>query len=254
MPPAPPLPWLRFSKYSGERVLVVTAHPDDADWYCGGAAKKLSEAGAEVIYVICTDGGGGSMDASLTRSKLAEIRKIEQRTANDILGVSKTIHLGHPDGGLNKITGLDSEISALIRDIKPALFITFDPAHPEHSMHPDHRAACLAALRAVRFSVLPLCFTDEQPVEPHTCKEILLFGPKRPDVWVPVNDVSFSKLLALHAHESQMAHMLDDNAKKLMAWVLKRGDTLDTRLLLSAFSPLFRFETFRRMNRMELLR
>jgi len=249
-----PLPWLDFKQYSGKKVLVVTAHPDDADWFCGGTCARLAKEGAEVIYVICTDGGGGSMDTNLTRSKLAEIRQKEQRTANEILGVSDTIFLGHPDGGLMHVTELDREIAALIREHKPELFITFDPSWPENVMHPDHRAACMAAVRAVRFAVLPLCFTDEEPAGTHLVNDIIFFRPKKTEIVVNVADFAFKKFEALGAHESQMVHMLDEQAAKIFAWVAKQGDNPLTRTMLYAFSTYFYVERFRRFQQMELLR
>lgn len=245
---------MQFDKYSGKNVLVATAHPDDADWFCGGTCARLAKAGANVIYVMCTDGGGGSIDMELTRSKLAEIRKSEQIEANEILGVSETIFLGHPDGGLANVKDLDRQIAEIIRLHKPELFITFDPSWSENVMHPDHRAASLAALRAVRFSTLPLCFTDEHPAEAHLCHDIILFRPKKPEIFVGVNDFAFMKLKALNAHKSQMEHMLDERASKLLKWVMNRGDAIETRLLLAAFAQPFYLETFRRFDRMELLR
>jgi LmbE family N-acetylglucosaminyl deacetylase len=248
-----PLPWMHFDNYKDSTVMVVTAHPDDADWYCGGTVARLSKVGANVIYVIATDGGGGSKDTSLTRSKLAEIRIREQREANGILGVSDTVFLGHPDGGLRDVPGVDAEIADLIRKYKPDLFITFDPSRPENTMHPDHREASLAALRAVRFAVLPLCFTDEKPKEAFTCNEVLLFVPRTPEVFVNTMDCAFLKLRALAAHKSQMEHMLDGRARKLMDWAIEKGDTIVTRALLSVFAQMFFLETYRRFGPTEML-
>jgi LmbE family N-acetylglucosaminyl deacetylase len=42
-----------------ERVLVVAAHPDDPEFMCGATIAKLAEEGAEVVYVVCTDGSQG---------------------------------------------------------------------------------------------------------------------------------------------------------------------------------------------------
>src|SRR5207302_1330718 len=45
-----------------ERVLVVSAHPDDPEFGFGGSVAKLAADGAEVCYVICTDGSQGGED------------------------------------------------------------------------------------------------------------------------------------------------------------------------------------------------
>ncbi|HKA28373.1 MAG TPA: PIG-L family deacetylase, partial [Candidatus Binatia bacterium] len=45
-----------------ERVLVVTAHPDDSEFGAGGTIAKLVKDGCEVTYVIVTNGNKGSGD------------------------------------------------------------------------------------------------------------------------------------------------------------------------------------------------
>ncbi|MCI0845357.1 MAG: PIG-L family deacetylase, partial [Chloroflexi bacterium] len=42
------------------KVLVVTPHPDDADFWCAGTIAKWIGDGAAVRYVLCTDGGKGT--------------------------------------------------------------------------------------------------------------------------------------------------------------------------------------------------
>jgi len=39
-----------------ERVMVVTAHPDDSEFGAGGTIAKLVKEGCEVTYVIVTNG------------------------------------------------------------------------------------------------------------------------------------------------------------------------------------------------------
>ena len=40
--------------------LVLFAHPDDAEFMCGGTIAKWAREGCEVHYVVCTDGSAGS--------------------------------------------------------------------------------------------------------------------------------------------------------------------------------------------------
>jgi len=42
-----------------ERILVVTAHPDDVDFGVAGSVAVWTDAGVEVAYCIATDGSGG---------------------------------------------------------------------------------------------------------------------------------------------------------------------------------------------------
>ena len=57
-----------------ERVLVVTAHPDDSEFGAGGTIARLAKDGCEVTYVIATNGNKGSSDRSMTSERLAVIR------------------------------------------------------------------------------------------------------------------------------------------------------------------------------------
>ena len=45
-----------------ERVLVITAHPDDVDFGAAGTVATWTDAGIEVTYCICTDGEAGGSD------------------------------------------------------------------------------------------------------------------------------------------------------------------------------------------------
>ena len=50
-----------------ERILVVTAHPDDVDFAVAGSVALWTDAGVAVSYCICTDGEAGGSDRSLSR-------------------------------------------------------------------------------------------------------------------------------------------------------------------------------------------
>ena len=64
-----------------ERVLVVTAHPDDADFGAAGTIATFTEAGFQVTYCICTDGDAGGFDPDVPRSEIPGIRQAEQIAA-----------------------------------------------------------------------------------------------------------------------------------------------------------------------------
>ncbi len=55
-----------------ERVLVVTAHPDDVDFAAAGTVAVWSDAGIEVAYCIATDGDAGGSDRSVSRAEMAD--------------------------------------------------------------------------------------------------------------------------------------------------------------------------------------
>ena len=61
-----------------ERILVVTAHPDDVDFGAAGSVATWTGRGIEVAYCIATDGDAGGSDHSITRPEMAAIRREEQ--------------------------------------------------------------------------------------------------------------------------------------------------------------------------------
>ena len=77
-----------------ERVLVVTAHPDDSEFGAGGTVAKLVKEGKRVAYCILTNGDKGSGDRTMTPERLAAIRAEEQRNAARVLGVETVEFLG----------------------------------------------------------------------------------------------------------------------------------------------------------------
>ena len=122
------------------RVLVVTAHPDDAEWYAGGSIARLAREGSTVTYIICTEGEKGSYDPGTDPQALAARRKQEQKAACELLGVGQAIFLGHADGGLENSPALRRQLTALYRRERPDLLITFDP-WKRYELHPDHLVA-----------------------------------------------------------------------------------------------------------------
>jgi LmbE family N-acetylglucosaminyl deacetylase len=71
-----------------QRVLVITAHPDDSEFGAGGTVARLVREGLYVAYCIVTNGDKGSGDRSMTPERLARIRQEEQRNSATRLGYS----------------------------------------------------------------------------------------------------------------------------------------------------------------------
>ena len=53
------------------KALVVTPHPDDAEFWCAGTVARWISEGASVHYVLCTDGGKRTSDRNVTSQELA---------------------------------------------------------------------------------------------------------------------------------------------------------------------------------------
>ena len=61
-----------------DRILVVTAHPDDVDFGAAGSVAAWTAAGAHVTYCVVTDGDAGGFDPTVDRSQIPAIRRAEQ--------------------------------------------------------------------------------------------------------------------------------------------------------------------------------
>ena len=83
--------------YIPERAMFIYAHPDDIEFGVAGTAALWAKNGAEVIYVVITDGNVGSHEPDMTAEKLAEVRRAEQTAAAEVAGAS-CIFLGYDDG------------------------------------------------------------------------------------------------------------------------------------------------------------
>ena len=135
------------------RVLVVVAHCDDAEWMFGGTVARLVDGGAEVSYVITTDGANGGVDLSAPAAELAAVRATEQRSAAEVLGVSEVVFLGYRDDELTVTVRLKRDLVRQIRRLKPDLVLTWMPSRtpgaPMDWCHGDHLATGEATLQAV---------------------------------------------------------------------------------------------------------
>ncbi|NLH06255.1 MAG: PIG-L family deacetylase, partial [Chloroflexi bacterium] len=78
---------LKLEERTPQRVLVIVAHPDDIEFGVAGSVAKWTAAGAEVTYLIVTDGSAGSNDPGVDPDELAARRRAEQQAAAEVLGV-----------------------------------------------------------------------------------------------------------------------------------------------------------------------
>ncbi len=110
-----------------ETAMVVTAHPDDAEFGCSGTVARWISEGTQVVYVLVTDGSKGTEDRSISPEQLAEIRRNEQIDAGKILGLKDVVFLNYPDGYLEPTLDVRKDISKQIRIHKPQILITTNP-------------------------------------------------------------------------------------------------------------------------------
>jgi LmbE family N-acetylglucosaminyl deacetylase len=201
-------------------VLVIVAHPDDAELFAGGTIARFADEGWTVLYVIATAGDKGSFE--LASYALATVREEEARRAAEIVGVKEVVLLGHADGELGDLPPgvLRERFMRLIRQRKPSVLITWDPFAP-YETHPDHRAVALAAAEAAEFAPLPLYHPEHlaDGLEPHYVTDKYFFAKHPVDVnrVVDITPYIEKKLAALACHASQMEFLIEDVVRQLRA-------------------------------------
>ena len=195
-----------------ERVLVVVAHPDDCDFGCAATTARWTSMGVDVAYCLVTDGDAGGSDRSITRSRMAEIRREEQRAAAAAVGVTDLTFLGYPDGRVATTIDLRRDITRVIRQKRPDRVLAQSPQRNYQRIfasHPDHLATGEATLDAVypdsRNPFAHMDLLDKEGLEPHTVKEVWMMGGGgiTPDQVIDVTETADRKLAALRCHRSQ---------------------------------------------------
>lgn len=199
-----------------QTILAVGAHPDDIDFGAAGTIAKWAAEGADIYYLVCTDGSRGSADPKMTHRKLAAIRKKEQVEAAKILGVKAVFFLDFVDTQLVSDLALKERIAWYIRKFRPQIVVTLDPTFfyavdPTKTgrsviNHTDHRAAGLATMDAV-FPLARDRLTfpehEKEGLAPHKVSELYFINMTQKQFVVDITETLEQKLNAIAAHVSQ---------------------------------------------------
>ncbi|UCG07168.1 MAG: PIG-L family deacetylase [Desulfobacterales bacterium] len=202
-------------------IMVVTPHPDDAEYGVAGTVARWTREGKCVIYVVCTNGDKGTNNPSVKPEELAEIRKQEQMAAADILGVREVIFLGLPDQGLEDTPQFRKQIVRLIRQHRPAIIVTADP-YRRYVWHRDHRITGQVVLDAVfPYARDHLAYPDliEEGLQPHKVREMLFWATEDINYRSDITDTFDLKIAALRCHKSQVRQLDVSNPEE---WLRKR--------------------------------
>jgi len=188
-----------------ERVMVVFAHPDDAEVQCAGTVALWAKAGKKVTYVAMTRGDQGTADPEMTPEGLTSLRKKEQLAAAEELGVEKVVFMENHDGELEVTMERRRQLTRVIREHQPQVLLTHDP-WMRYQLHPDHRATGRLALDAVISARDRLYFFEqiEEGLSPCRVHRVLLFASDQADYWVDVTATIEQKIRALGRHASQV--------------------------------------------------
>lgn len=213
-----------------ERLLVITAHPDDADYGVAGSVAKWVREGTVAHLICCTSGDAGSDDADADPLALARTRETEQRAAARVVGYEDVTFLHRPDGALANDLALREQLVRVIRTFRPDAVAAPDPRvivdESGFIQHVDHREAAAAAVDAVypaarNAMAFPHLVTAEG-LAPHAVARLYLFWPERPSAYVDIAETLDLKLAALHAHASQhrRPEQLDE---RIRGWAARTG-------------------------------
>ncbi|HEX7593283.1 MAG TPA: PIG-L deacetylase family protein [Anaerolineae bacterium] len=212
-----------------DRVLLVLAHPDDPEFFCGATLAKWARAGKAIRYLLLTCGDKGSDDPAMTPETLCADRQIEQRAAAKVIGAQDVMFLSYRDGELMNTLDVRRAIVREIRRFKPRIVVTCDPTTyfraNAYINHTDHRTAGAAALDAVFPAAGNRMYFPEllkEGLEPHAPKEIWMSLTHEPNVWVDVDDTVEIKIAALREHKSQVKE--PDALEKRMRERLRRPE------------------------------
>ncbi|MEE8391790.1 MAG: PIG-L family deacetylase [Anaerolineae bacterium] len=250
-----------------QKVLVLSPHPDDAEFSAGGTLAKMAAGGAEITILIATNGDKGSFE--MGAAKLAEVRRMEALRAAGVLGVQQVVFLDHHDTELDQLPPgrLREQFMRAIRERKPDVLFTFDPFAPCED-HPDHRAVAFAALEAVNFAPYPLHYPEQlaEGLEPHRVAEKYFFAknPTYANKAVDISGTLETKIAAVLEHKSQVAFLFEgwmqgpglargdvaalmtegteeEGAAQGMAWMIRQRAHADGAAVGLEFAERFRY-------------
>ena len=223
--------------------MVVTPHPDDAEYGIAGTVARWVKEGKDVVYVVCTNGDKGTSDINMRPEVLAKIREKEQLDAANVLGVREVIFLRHPDQGLEDTYEFRKQLVRLIRMYRPDIVATTDP-YLRYMWHRDHRIAGQVVLDAVSpfardFLAYPDLMLDG--LQPHKVKEVLLWSmllfwdSQEINYRSDISDTLDLKIAALRCHESQVGHMPFPDLENLLRQQLEAMAQGESFKLAEAF-------------------
>ncbi|MGH2605543.1 MAG: PIG-L deacetylase family protein [Anaerolineales bacterium] len=223
------------------RVLVVLPHPDDPEYFCGGAVARWTSEGVNVHYCLLTRGDKGSDDPDTDPAVLAKTREEEQRRAASVLGVHEVDFLSYQDGTLEPDLDLRRDIVRVIRRERPNRVVTSAPDSltDGYLNHSDHRACGQATLDALYPAAgsgmyFPELLRDEG-LAPHKVSELYVALPADSNLTIDVTDYLDKKVAALLEHRSQIREP-EKLADRIREWMRDASSPPDSPRYVERFT------------------
>lgn len=178
------------------RIMIIGAHPDDAESLAGLAALYVQD-GHKVQCVSVTNGDKGHQ--TIGEIELANIRRKEAANAGKVIN-SEYIVMNHHDGEL--VPSLENRLDVIrqIRKFNPDIIFT----HPPDDYHPDHRNTCILVRDATYMVMVPHVAPEVPPMKHNP---ILLYeyeGNTDPDFVIGIDETIDKKIEMFHQHKSQV--------------------------------------------------
>jgi LmbE family N-acetylglucosaminyl deacetylase len=195
-----------------KKILVILAHPDDPEFFCGAMLSRWAAIGHEIHYCLLTTGQKGSQDINQDPAELSELRKVEQQNAANQIGVKSVEFMDYVDGEVEPDMDMRRKIVRTIRRHRPQIVLTSDPLnyYPTDNRvnHPDHRAAGRAVLDASfpaagNPQFFPELIRDEN-LPPVNIEELWFSIPAEANLVVDVSAYFDAKIDAILCHRSQV--------------------------------------------------
>lgn len=183
------------------KILVLGAHPDDAEFFAGGFLARHAKAGSEIRILSVTNGQSGHQ--SIPSSELIAIRRQEAANSGAVIGA--TYLTGEfPDGSLQATLELREFIIREIRSFAPDLVLT----HRPFDYHPDHRAVGQAVQDASYMVLVPKVVPDvptpeREPIVAYMNDLFTTPCPFRADVVLDVSQELDTIIEMMASHRSQ---------------------------------------------------
>jgi LmbE family N-acetylglucosaminyl deacetylase len=195
------------------KVLVIYAHPDDAEFLAGGSMAKWFEEGHQVDAISATDGSMGTRIPGRRRAEIAERRKGELTAAMAVMGGREPIGFWFPDGSLgDHCEELTEKLAFWVRKLRPERVVTLDP-WLRYEVNPDHVAVGRVASEVATFACFPLYFPEqiEGGLEPHQPEEVWYMLPteRAPNRIVDIGGTFEKKIQSILCHQSQVEMLAD---------------------------------------------
>ncbi len=183
------------------RVLVLGAHPDDAEFFAGGLLASHQQAGSTIRLVSVTNGQSGHQ--SVPSPQLVLRRREEAAKAGRAIG-AEYVTWDFPDGSLQPTLELRMAIIREIRTFSPDLVLT----HRPFDYHPDHRAVGIAVQDASYMVLVPKILPEVvsprvEPIVAYMADAFTRPSPFHADVALDVSEHWATVLQMLDSHESQ---------------------------------------------------